>query len=1346
MKWAHFLLNLALVSGLFTASANGATITWASGTSGNWSNPANWSPSQVPGPSDTATITAKGNYTVTVDTSVTVNGLVLGSSDTTTQTVLLHGQYLAIGQSATVNTNGVISISSGAFGFGPYGGTIMNGKLICSGGTLNGVLTIASNAVANLTGFSASTQAVDFAALILTNYGTVVWSNLDIQCPPPTVIYNYGLWDAKSDNTFYGNSSSSGPTTFNNYGIVRKDGGSTITHFDSNTTFTNSGTVDVETAQINIDTGTGGGLFNTATNAIVWLGMQNGFGLSGDVTFTGPGLVGGNLVGSGVYGDNPAGVIHGALNFYYGSLGGYLTVATNAVANLAGLSGQIPPQPLDLSYLSLTNCGTVIWSNIDLNCNSAQVDNFGLWDALSDNTFYGGSGGVTTTTFNNYGIVRKDGGSTITHFDFNTTFTNSGTVDVETAQINIDTGTGGGLFNTASNAIVWLGMQYGFGLSGDVTFTGPGLVGGNLVGSGVYGNNPAGVIHGSLNFYYGSLGGYLTVASNAVANLSGLGGQIPPQPLDLSYLILTNCGTVIWSNIDLNCSSVQVYNHGLWDALSDNTFYGGTGGATTTTFNNYGIVRKDGGSTITHFDFNTTFTNSGTVDVETAQINIDTGTGGGLFNTAANAIVWLGMQYGFGLSGDVTFAGPGLVGGNLVGGGVYANNTAGVIHGALNFYYGSLGGYLTVASNAVANLSGLGGPIPPQPLGLSYLSLTNCGTVIWSNIDLNCSSVQVYNHGLWDAQSDNTFYGGTGGATTTTFNNYGIVRKDGGSTITHFDNNTTFTNSGTVDVETAQINIDTGTGGGLFNTASNAIVWLGMQYGFGLSGNVTFTGPGLVGGNLVGGGVYANNNAGVIHGSLNFYNGSLGGALTVASNAVANLSGLGGLIPPQPLGLSYLILTNCGTVLWSNIDLNCSSVQVYNHGLWDALSDNTFYGGSAGPTTSTFNNYGIVRKDGGSTITHFDSNTTFTNSGTVDVETAQMNIDMGTGGGRFNTASNAIVSLGMPYGFGLSGNVTFTGPGLVGGNLVGGGVYANNNAGVIQGSLNFYNGSLGGALTVASNAVANLIGLAGPIQPQPLDFSYLILTNCGTIVWSNIDLDCSSAQVYNHGLWDALSGNTFYGNSSGGGSGPSTFNNCGTVRKDGGGITAFDSNTTFNNVGKTDVQKGQVALAGSCSLTNGTLNVGICGPSQFGSIDFPNGVELAGRLSANLRNHYMPAVSNSFPVVVYGSETGAFTSLSLPPLSSGLGWQTNYTSTTFTLSVVVAPALQLSAGLKVSGSSMSLSWYGLLGQTYQVQCTTNLAPANWVDLDGPITGTNGPITVLDSISTNPQDYYRIQSQ
>jgi hypothetical protein len=58
--------------------------------------------------------------------------------------------------------------------------------------------------------------------------------------------------------------------------------------------------------------------------------------------------------------------------------------------------------------------------------------------------------------------------------------------------------------------------------------------------------------------------------------------------------------------------------------------------------------------------------------------------------------------------------------------------------------------------------------------------------------------------------------------------------------------------------------------------------------------------------------------------------------------------------------------------------------------------------------------------------------------------------------------------------------------------------------------------------------------------------------------------------------------------------------------------------------------------------------------------------KLAGTLSANLNNGYVPATGNSFRVITYGSYTGVFASTILPNVAL---WQTNYSSTSFTISV-----------------------------------------------------------------------------
>ena len=223
--------------------AHGDTIVWTNSNGGNWSSATNWSPGRVPGAADTAVITTSGNYTVTMDTNASVSGFILGAADGATQKFLVNGQTLSLGAQGTINAGGQFNMSSGTLIGGAFvGDAVLTGTWTCSGGALLGNFTIASNAVLNLTAFNyESSPQVTFYALVLTNYGTVVWSNLDLGGSLSPRIYNYGLWDAKTNNAFYGSYQGSGTAVFNNYGSFRKSGGSPFnsTYLDSAVTFNN---------------------------------------------------------------------------------------------------------------------------------------------------------------------------------------------------------------------------------------------------------------------------------------------------------------------------------------------------------------------------------------------------------------------------------------------------------------------------------------------------------------------------------------------------------------------------------------------------------------------------------------------------------------------------------------------------------------------------------------------------------------------------------------------------------------------------------------------------------------------------------------------------------------------------------------------------------------------------------------------------------------------------------------------------------------------------------------------------------------------------------------------------
>ena len=130
------------------------------------------------------------------------------------------------------------------------GTNVLEGTLNWSGGTLKGILTVSNNSVINLAG---AEQPFQMAGLTLTNLGTVNCSNAQIyggggaQCS----IYNYGLWDAQSDNSLYGGGNNGGTTVFDNFGTFLNTDTNTL---DANVLFTNTGTLYAQSGTLNLNT------------------------------------------------------------------------------------------------------------------------------------------------------------------------------------------------------------------------------------------------------------------------------------------------------------------------------------------------------------------------------------------------------------------------------------------------------------------------------------------------------------------------------------------------------------------------------------------------------------------------------------------------------------------------------------------------------------------------------------------------------------------------------------------------------------------------------------------------------------------------------------------------------------------------------------------------------------------------------------------------------------------------------------------------------------------------------------------------------------------------------------
>jgi hypothetical protein len=164
------------------ASAVGCTKSWTAATSDPWATPGDWTPSGVPGPSDDVCITAAGTYTVSLNSSVSVNSLTLGgTSGTQTLSVAgdtAHGNAgLDLAAASTVGANGVFDMTSSSSNSYALvaGGSIENSGTIQvdqgSGGTRYLRSPITNDPGANMTISAADTR--DDQDFPITNNGTL---------------------------------------------------------------------------------------------------------------------------------------------------------------------------------------------------------------------------------------------------------------------------------------------------------------------------------------------------------------------------------------------------------------------------------------------------------------------------------------------------------------------------------------------------------------------------------------------------------------------------------------------------------------------------------------------------------------------------------------------------------------------------------------------------------------------------------------------------------------------------------------------------------------------------------------------------------------------------------------------------------------------------------------------------------------------------------------------------------------------------------------------------------------------------------------------------------------------
>ncbi|HEY3762673.1 MAG TPA: choice-of-anchor tandem repeat GloVer-containing protein [Verrucomicrobiae bacterium] len=81
--------------------------------------------------------------------------------------------------------------------------------------------------------------------------------------------------------------------------------------------------------------------------------------------------------------------------------------------------------------------------------------------------------------------------------------------------------------------------------------------------------------------------------------------------------------------------------------------------------------------------------------------------------------------------------------------------------------------------------------------------------------------------------------------------------------------------------------------------------------------------------------------------------------------------------------------------------------------------------------------------------------------------------------------------------------------------------------------------------------------------------------------------------------------------------------------------------------------------------------------------------------------------------------------------------------TVFQLSLPLPPVF---TSVSAVGGTVTLIWSAVATQTYQLQCTTNLAQPNWTDLGSAVVATNGTMTATNSVGSDLQRFYQVVVQ
>ncbi len=1355
---------------VFYDTGSPATIYWRYPSSGNWFDAANWTPARVPLSTDHVVVNAPGDYGVLVNGNATVASLRFG------RVVGLDHQQLIVPVGgaltlASADTNKVYGRAGVDLG-GSIGSSILqvSGGAVWNwtNGALGGINILRPGATMNIGGAPTKTLS---AGAVLDNGGAINWAG-------PGVIYNYGYYGGSQAtisnraNAVF-NLTTDGKVFAQDYnasyfynlagGLLIKSGGMNSNLFNS-FTLVSSGEVRVDTGEIRFD---GTSTFDTGT-------LLSGNGtvrLSGTTAIKCPlpGTAGlwleaGTLTATGA----AAYTGSAGMDWTGGTLVGTFDIAAGSRLRISGAATKTMG-----GGATLDNRGEVTWSGPGVIYNygyyagtQATINNRSnaVFSILGDGQVFAQD--YNRSSFNNQAgaVFRKTAGAgtaTVNRFAFN----NAG---------QVVSGSGALLFNEVLN------------LGGGGRLSGPGeflLTAGTTTVSNLTTIDGAAVtMTGGTFFGEPSTSATLTTSNGGSFNWAG-GTQVgkldiaPGTRFDIrgdslktfgGGAILNNAGTVTWSG------SGNIYNYAyyLGDRATLNNLPGAVFNVSSnaaitfdynaSTFNNSTnatFAKLDGGAVTTCAWI---FNNQGNLNTANGTLALSGGgNSGGSFNAAAGAFLrFIGGTHS--LADACLFTGAGhvqidgatvLLNGSLTLGSsvqpLAVDLTSGTIAGSgtmpgrytVTWTGGTIGGNQTITSDGSVIVTNIGA----KTLGAGAV-LNNLGVITWfgpgSIYNYGYSggtqaTINNWSNAVFSILGDGQVFAQDYNASV--FNNLAgakITKTAGGGTTAI--NKFVVNSPGEIRAETGSLLFDyvATIGPGAKLTGAGAIRLAGTVA---LSETLSSTANlRLEAGTLTG----VSNATYTGSGAFDWTGGTIDGVLNIAPTSAVAISGAA----TKTLG-SGAILNNQGVITWSGPG------PIYNYGYSAGTqatinnrSGSEFIAATDGQVFaqaynfSVFNNFPGARftKSSGTNVTSVN-NFMFNSQGEVRVNAANLLFD-------------SVATFGPGANFDGAGTVKWAGGiTLAGGvasttsvRLEGGSVTGVSNATYSgTGPLDWTAGTLGGSVTIGSESVLTIGGVAGKVLAGGA-----VLNNQGTMNWSgpgaiyNYAYNIGDrAAVNNLGVFNIAADGLMFAYDYN----PSFLTNAvgSKIRKTAGtGVSGV--NYTFVNAGAVEILAGTFNASGtylsSAATSELALTIGGLKPGTgFTRLTAGGNLPLAGTLKATLAGGFEPATGATFAILHYGSRAGQFSTLQLPPLSLGRVWKVDYGSTVMTLSVEQGIAMA-NAAKNVAGN-FEFDINGPAASGYVIHASTNLV--NWIPIqtNSPFTGT---FHFVDPAGTTlPARFYRV---